>query len=332
MALSWRLRLKLLAGRWLAAAGGALVAAFFLAARAVPYSWMAGAGGWIARTLGPRLRPSRIARANLALAFPEKSAAEREAILRGAWDNLGRTAVEYPYLGRLWDYDPGQPGRPGRIEVAGHEHFMALRDDGRPGIVFAAHLANWELLAVAAARHGLDIAVLYREPNNPAIARIIRRIRGQTMGRLIPTDLRGGLALVGVLKGGGHVGMLVDQHFSRGPLGTFFGHPVRTAPAAAKFARAFECPLHGARVMRLPGGRFRVEVTPPLPLPPATGDAAADEAALTQAITDVIEGWVRERPQDWLWMHRRWRAERPAAPAGVPSAIPSAVDKPGAGR
>lgn len=133
MALSWRLRLKLHAARWLGAIGGAFVAAFFLAARVVPYAWMAGAGGWIARTLGPRLKPSRTARANLAQAFPEKGEAEREAILRGAWDNLGRTAVEYPYLGRLWDYDPAHPERPGRIEVVGREHFMALRDDGRPG-------------------------------------------------------------------------------------------------------------------------------------------------------------------------------------------------------
>jgi KDO2-lipid IV(A) lauroyltransferase len=320
MALSWRLRLKLHAARWLAAVGAGLVSVFFLTARVVPYRWMAALGGGIARTLGPHLKPSRTARENLALAFPEKSVAEREAILRGAWDNLGRTAVEYPYIGRLWDYDPARPDVRGRIEVVGQEQFVALRDDGRPGIVFAAHLANWELLAVAAARHGLDIAVLYREPNNPAIARIIRRIRGQNMGRLIPTDLRGGLALVGVLKGGGHVGMLVDQHFSRGPLGTFFGRPVRTAPAAAKFARAFDCPIHGARVMRLPDGRFRLEITPPLALPPPSEDPAADEAALTQAITDVIEGWVREQPQDWLWMHRRWRVS------------PSDIDKRGAGR
>ncbi|BBK29902.1 KDO2-lipid IV(A) lauroyltransferase [Stella humosa] len=328
------LRLKLLLLRWATAVGAGLVTLFFLAARVIPYDWMAAFGGGFARLIGPHLRPSRTARANLELAFPEKSPAEREAILRGAWDNLGRTAVEYPYIGRLWDYDPERPDATGRIEVVGQEHFLSLRDDGRPGIVFAAHLANWELLAVAAARHGLEIAVLYREPNNPAIARIIRRIRGQNMGRLIPTDLRGGLALVGVLKGGGHVGMLVDQHFSRGPLGRFFGHPVRTAPAAAKFARAFDCPIHGARVMRLEGGRFRLEITPPLVLPPPSDNPAADEAALTQTITGIIEGWVRDRPQDWLWMHRRWRVPASEAPAMPPAPQKHAadVDKPEGGR
>ncbi len=305
------IRLKILLLRAATALGGGLVQAFFLLARITPYRWMAGFGGGVARLIGPRVRASRIARANLALAFPEKTPAEREQILLGAWDNLGRTAVEYPYIGRLWDYDPDHPDPRGRVEVVGQEHFLALRDDGKPGIVFAAHLANWELLAVAAARHGLEIAVLYREPNNPAIARLIRRIRGRNMGRLIPTDLRGGLALMGVLKAGGHVGMLVDQHFSRGPLGTFFGHPVRTAPAVAKFARAFDCPVHGARVMRLEGGRFRLEITPPLQLPPPSGDNAADEARTMDMITGIVEGWVRERPQDWLWMHRRWRAEKP---------------------
>ena len=248
----------------------------------------------------------------VAAAFPEKSAAERQRIHLDAWDNLGRTAAEYPYLHRIWDFDPDHPDRAGRIEIVGAEHFLSLRDDGLPGLVFASHLANWELLAVAGMRHGLDIAVLYREPNNPFVGWIIRKVRGRSMGRLIPTDLRGGLALVGVLRAGGHAGMLVDQHFSRGVPGHFFGRPVRTAPVLAKLARAFECPVHGARVVRLANGRFRVELTPPLELPPRLADTAADETVIMNRVNAVIEGWIRENPGQWLWMHRRWRAQ----PAG----------------
>ncbi|MCC7275704.1 MAG: lipid A biosynthesis lauroyl acyltransferase [Alphaproteobacteria bacterium] len=322
------LRLKLLLLRAAEAAVALLVLGFFLVARLFPDRWTSAFGGWVARTVGPHLGPSRIARANLALAFPERSPAERERILRGAWDNLGRTASEYPYLGRIWDYDPDRPRRGGRIEVVGEEHFRSLRDDGKPGIVFSAHLANWELLAVAAARNGLDIAVLFRVPNNPMVAHLIRRIRGRHMGRLIPTDLRGGLALMGVLKQGGHVGMLVDQHFSRGVPGTFLGHPARTAPALAKFARAFDCPVHGARVIRLGGGRFRLEVTPPLELPPPLADQAADEAQIMAMVNATLEIWIREQPQDWLWMHRRWRPE-PVRPPERRS--PAAVDKAQAG-
>ncbi|MGE0717235.1 MAG: lipid A biosynthesis lauroyl acyltransferase [Alphaproteobacteria bacterium] len=317
------LRLKILAGRLAAAVVAGAVMAVFLAARIVPTRWMSAFGGRVAWTVGRHLRATRIARENLAAAFPEKPTAERERILRAAWDNLGRTAAEYPHIGRIWDYDPEHPEASRRIEVVGAEYFLQLRDDGRPGIIFAAHLANWELLAVAGARHGLDLAVLYREPNNPFVARLIRRIRGRHMGRLIPTDLRGGLALMGVLRQGGHVGMLVDQHFSRGVPGTFLGRPVRTAPAVAKFARAFDCPVHGARAVRLPGGRFRIELTPPLELPPRDPDTHADEAQVMAAVNVVVERWVRERPEDWLWMHRRWRPE----PVPPPAPMAGGVDK-----
>lgn len=294
----------------------------FALARLLPVEWTAGVAGRVARAIGPRLAVSRVARDNLARAFPEKEADERARILAGAWDNLGRTAAEYPYLGSLWDYDPERPELARRIEIVGAEQFVALRDDGRPGIVFAAHLANWELLAVAAARHGLEVAVLYREPNNPFVARLVRRIRGRHMGRLIPTDLAGGVQLVHVLRQGGHVGMLVDQHFSRGAPGTFFGQPVRTAPVLAKLAREFGCPVHGARVERLPGERFRLTLTPPLNLA-FTGDNAADERAAMDQVNRVIEGWVRERPEDWLWMHRRWRPDPPARTASPRSPPPA---------
>lgn len=314
------LRVRRWLGRAAAGAVAAVVLGLFLLARLFPTRIVSAGGGALARAIGPRVKAGRIAAANIAAAFPERSAAEQRQIHLQAWDNLGRTAAEYPFLHRIWDYDPLRPERTGRIEVVGAEHFLALRDDGRPGLVFAAHLANWELLAVAGMRHGLDIAVLYREPNNPFVGWIIRRVRGRSMGRLIPTDLRGGLALVGVLRSGGHAGMLVDQHFSRGVPGHFLGRPVRTAPVIAKLGRAFDCPIHGARVVRLGGGRFRVELTPPLALPPPLADPHADEAAIMATVNRVIEGWVREHPGQWLWMHRRWRE----APAAV-------IDKAGAG-
>src|SRR3546814_13326961 len=85
-----------------------------------------------------------------------------DRILRGVWDNLGRTVAEYPHLLKIWDYDPEHPTRAGRIEVAGVEEFVALRDDGKPALIFSAHLGNWELLPLAAARYGLPLSVVFR--------------------------------------------------------------------------------------------------------------------------------------------------------------------------
>jgi KDO2-lipid IV(A) lauroyltransferase len=186
------------------------------------------------------------------------------------------------------------------------DRFVALRDDGRPALIFAAHLANWELPAICAAKHGLDAAVLYRTPNSKPVADEILRLRKDSMGQLIPAGLTAPLRMVTALEAGKHVGMLVDQRFGRGPKVMFLGRPAAANPLLAQLAKRFDCPVHGVRAARTGGARFRLEITEALALPrDAAGEV--DVEALTQAMNTVIEGWVREHPGQWLWMHRRWR-------------------------
>lgn len=267
----------------------------------------AALGAAVARTLGPLFPAHRIARDNIARAFPEKSPAERAAILREAWDNLGRTACEYPHLDRIWDWGRAPPGQ-GRVEFSPGTAavFERLRDDGKPALIFAAHLGNWELPALAARAHGLDAAVLYRTPNNRRIARDIEALRRGSMGEMIPAGITAPIRLVRALERGAHVGMLVDQRFGRGPQVMFFGRPATANPLLAELAARFDCPVHGTRCIRLPGNRFRLELTEEIPLP-RDASGRVDVAAATAAITAVIEGWIREHPGQWLWMHRRWR-------------------------
>ncbi len=99
--------------------------------------------------------------------------------------------------------------------------------------------------------------------------------------------------------------MLVDQKLNEGILVPFFGRPAMTATALALLALRFDCDVLPARVERPPGARFRLTVFPPLALP-RSGDDGADVAALTTTVTAVIESWIRERPEEWLWIHRRW--------------------------
>jgi KDO2-lipid IV(A) lauroyltransferase len=100
--------------------------------------------------------------------------------------------------------------------------------------------------------------------------------------------------------------MLVDQRFGRGPRIPFFGRPAATNTLFARLARHYDCPVYGVRAVRLPGLRFRIELEGPLELPRDAEGQIEIEAA-TRAITGVVEGWVREHPEQWLWMHRRWR-------------------------
>jgi len=265
---------------------------------------------WAARTFGPLLREHTMARGQLRTAFPEKSDDEIEAILRGVWDNLGRIGAEFAFLDRLWDFDPDNPGKRGRIEIAPAdiERFKELLYDGKPALIFASHLANWELPAICAATYKLDSAVLYRQPNNEAIGRWVRETRTASMGDLISTGLEAPVKLADALKRGAHVGMLVDQYYVRGVPVTFFGQRTRANPLIARLAQHFDCPIRGTRVIRLPGHRFKAELTDEIK--PARGaDGKVDIAGTMQIITTVIEGWIREHPEQWLWLHRRWRPE-----------------------
>src|SRR4029077_6754348 len=265
------------------------------------------AGGFM-RTLGPRLKEHRIGRDNLAAAFPDKSPAEIEAILRGVWDNLGRVAAEFAHIDRLRMFDP-DPLETGDIVYSKEvdARFRRLRCDGKPALIFAAHLANWELPALIAAKYRLDATVLYRRPNIGAVSDAIIKLRKGIMGSLVPTGLDAPFKLLRVLEAGGHVAMLVDQHYVNGVDVTFFGRRCKANPFIARLARHIECPIHGTRIIRLPDQhRFRVDLSEAIE--PRRDEAGrVDIAGTMQAITSVVEGWIREHPEQWLWVHRALR-------------------------
>ena len=287
------------------ATGGAVVLALFALMRRLGPERAPALCGGIARRLGPWLPVHRVGQRNIRAAFPDRGAAWHEATLRDAWDNLGRVAGEYVHLNTLWDFDPQRPDQ-GRIRTGSVPLFMDLLNDGKPALCFSAHLANWELAALIPPAHGMESAVVYRMPNNPVVARAIQRIRAASMGRLIRTRGQAPIEIAAALNEGRHVGMMVDQHFSRGVPVSFFGRECRANPAIARLARHFDCPVVGVRVVRRPDGGFTVQGVGPLDLPRDAG-GRVDVAAATQAINGIVEGWVREHPGQWLWFHRRWR-------------------------
>ena len=296
------------AGKWLGeTAVGALTIALLRATRYFDPIKTANLFGRIARLIGPALPEQRIGRANLTAAFPEKPPQEIEAILAGVWDNLGRVGAEFAHIDHIWDYDPAHPEN-SRIEISSrtHELFARLKNDDKPALIFASHLGNWEFPALAGPAHGVDSAVLYRRPNSAAADRIINEMRRVNMGELIPAGRDAPFRLAEALEQGKHVGMLVDQYWTGGVEVTFFGRKTRANPTLARLRRHVECPIHGARIIRLPGNRFRAELSEEVqPVRDAAGEI--DIQGTMQAITSVVEGWIREYPDQWLWLHRRWR-------------------------
>jgi Kdo2-lipid IVA lauroyltransferase/acyltransferase len=290
-----------------ATAVGALTVGMLRTTRYFDHKKTANLFGRVARTVGPRLREQKIGRANLAAAFPEKSPEEIETILRAVWENLGRGAAEFAHIDHIWDHVEAQPEL-GRIDVPRRTNqlFHQLRLDGKPGLIFTAHLGNWEMPALAAVAHGLDTAILYRRPNIASADRIIQEMRQVKMGTLIPAGRDAPLRLAEALRNGQHVGMLVDQYLTNGVEVTFFGRKTKANPMLARLLRQVECPVHGVHVIRLPNHRFRIELTEEIP-PVRDAGGKIDIQGTTQAITTVIEGWIRKYPEQWLWLHRRWR-------------------------
>jgi Kdo2-lipid IVA lauroyltransferase/acyltransferase len=278
------------------ACGAAL---FFAAMRALPLDVASACGGVVARRIGPRLGISTRARRNLSAALPAMSAAEIERIVRGMWDNLGRVAAEYPHLPQIRVFPPA-----GRVETAGIEHLDRAIAAGRPVIIFGGHLGNWEIAALAAGQYGIDVAQIYRAANNPLVERMIARFRGAA-SEFIPKGAVASRRALAALRRGAHLTLLVDQKLNDGIPVAFFGRNAMAAPALALLALHFDCAVLPARVERVAGAHFRLTIEPPLPLP-KSGERAADVAALMAAINRTLEAWIRERPEQWFWVHSRW--------------------------
>ena len=272
--------------------------------RLVPMETAAGFFERLARWLGPKLKRHQVAMDNLAIAFPEKSIEERERIARDSWAQMARSILEYGYLDQIFDLTE-ENQESSRIDIKNPEQFTKLRDDGLPAIIFTGHLANFELLPMAAARFGLEILSLFRQPNNKYAAKKVAEARKDLSKNLIASREGASFQLMSALERGDHVGLLIDQKFKRGIKVPFFGQDAQSNPLLAKLARRYNCPVHGARTVRLPDGRFRLEITDELVLP-RDEDGDIDIRGTTEMVNKIVEDWVREYPEQWLWIHRRW--------------------------
>ncbi|AQS84371.1 MAG: lauroyl acyltransferase [Acetobacter aceti] len=264
-------------------------------------------GGKLCSRIGPLLPVSKIADTNLRLAMPELDKRERKRIIKGVWENLGRTVGEFPHIASLKEDMPDGPG----FEVIGKEHLRAVARNGGPALFVSGHIGNWEMLPPAVAHYGAGFASFYRAAGNPLVDRMIRDLRDTAMDEPLPLFAKGAKGARDALRWvatGHRLGMLVDQKMNDGIEARFFNQPAMTAPALAAIALKFRCPVIPGHVQRLGPARLRIIVEPPMSLPD-TGNRQNDVATFTQAINDRLEAWIRARPESWLWLHRRWPKE-----------------------
>jgi KDO2-lipid IV(A) lauroyltransferase len=264
----------------------------------LPVDWASGLGGSIAGLIGPRLSLSRRAAKNIARAFPENDEATNRRIIRGMWNNLGRSLAEHPHLARICAAGSR------RVEIVNGEAVARLLASGEPGILFGGHFCNWEVgPSIIHRLMGSSLLSIYRAANNPWFDRLMKSWRPPRIA--VSKGATGGREVLRHLRGGGSVAMLVDQKMNDGIAVPFFGRDAMTAPAIARLALRFHCPIVPIRTERLDGARFRFTVLPQIEVS-VTGDQDAAILAIMTRINAVLESWVRARPEQWLWLHRRW--------------------------
>ncbi len=258
-------------------------------------------GQRLLKILGPRLsHKTRIFKRNLALAFPDKTATELNALIREIWGNFGAVLAEYPHLKNICNHEAEQ-----RIETVVKGNIQALGQSGKGAIFVSAHLANWEVCPAAGARLGLPLKVVYTPLQNPWLDRMLLRQRQALDYEPISKD--GSMPqIIRQLAAGGSVGMIIDQRFDNGEPVPFFGLDKVTTLIPARLALRFNCELVPIRAERLQGARFRVTFYEPIR---PDNEAASERDQLFQMMAKVnalFETWIREHPQQWLCSKRRW--------------------------
>jgi KDO2-lipid IV(A) lauroyltransferase len=261
-----------------------------------------------------------VARNNLEAALPELDPVEREEIVRGVYENLGRVVLSLARMPRLTSANIGR-----WIEYDGFEHYQQALAKGRGALFMTAHLGNWELSAFAHALFGNPMHVMVRPLDNPWLDRLVDRYR-RLAGNQTVRKQDAGLKVLRALRNNEAVGILVDQNTTEKDrvFIDFFGRKASASSAFVKLAqRSGAAVIPGFALWRPEAGKYVLKFYPPLEWSDS-GDPGRDLVENTQLCHRVLERVIREQPEQWLWIHRRWKTQpekatvtdRPAATAG----------------
>jgi KDO2-lipid IV(A) lauroyltransferase len=245
-----------------------------------------------------------IALYNLRRAFPEKPEKEIQEIAWGVYRNMGIVGAEF------FDIPPlTKENVAALVEAEGVEHCEKALAKGRGLLLFSAHLGNWELEAAAVSLLVKPAVVIYRPLDNRLLDHLVLRVRSATGNQPLAKD-HAMRAMLRTLKKNGILGILIDQNvdYYEGIFVEYFGRPACTTDGLALLALHTGAPVLPAYMARLPNGRYRLVIGPEVEVVD-TGDRNADVLTNTQRFTKVIEEMVRRYPDQWLWVHQRWKTQ-----------------------
>lgn len=268
-----------------------LVYFFFALFKLLPLDIASAFGGSITRSIGPLLSVNKVAYRNIKLCYPEKIDHEINKMIKDMWDNLGRIAGEAPHLINL---SKSEYRNRVKIKRAGIKKFE------KKCLFISGHIGNFELAAKIGIEEDLGLNLVYRPANNPYVDYLIRFLRARKGIELMPKGKKGLVQMLQKVDEGKCVGMLIDQKMNDGIDATFFGHTAKTTSLPAKLAIKYNLPIYIGCMRRTKGAHFEVEFKE---LRIKKSDTVE---SLTQDMNNILEAWVKQSPEQWFWLHKRF--------------------------
>lgn len=282
----------------------ALTSIFTWLIRIMPYRlalWKGSFLGLLVYYLWPGRR--KLARQNLTEVFKDKQSAEVTALTKEVFRNIGRTLVEFVYS-QNWDKEQLLK----HIEIEGREYLDQALAKGKGVILLGAHFGNWEMLGQAVSASGYKVNVIARPLDNPLLDKIVNGIRSK-FGTSIIANSDSIKDVIRILRKNELIGILIDQNlYENATFVEYFGKLAATTPIIPLLGQKTEAPVIPIHIIRLPQGKHRLVIEKELIM----REAAARQEFIrinTTLCNQVIEKWVRQNPDQWFWVHNRWKTQ-----------------------
>ena len=260
-------------------------------------------GSILGKFIGPLFRPKKIIKQNIKTGLGEIDEQKESEIINDMWSNIGRTFAEYVFL-KDFKFNRTHFGH---MKINGLNHIELIKKNNEAVIFYSAHLANFELMAMELDKFGIKCAAIYRPLNNFFLNPLMEYLRIKYIcPNQIPKGRMGMREIIGKVKDGYSIALMVDQRVSEGPRTMFFNKPAHTTTIPAQLALKYDCKLVPISLERKEGPNFEMNIHEPYKID-KTGNDEEDTKNITLKINQIIEKMILNNPKQWIWSHNRWK-------------------------
>ena len=260
-------------------------------------------GSMIGRFFGPLFRSKSITKKNIKIGLGEISKESEKEIINGMWSNIGRTFAEYVFLK---DFKFNKINY-NHVEIIGTKYLDEIKKNNQSVIFFSGHFANFELMALELDKFGIKCAAIYRPLNNFFLNPVMEYLRMKYIcPNQIPKGRMGMREIIGKMKNGYSIALMVDQRVSEGPREIFFNKLAHTTTIPAQLALKYDSKLVPISLERKEGIKFIMTIHEPYKVK-KTGSEDQDAKNITIKINQILEKMIIKNPKQWIWSHDRWK-------------------------